>query len=96
MFDLEFRTLMSLRVKSNGALGLPIDDFLLASYSNLISLPHHLAVIATCTFNRTCFLCVEIPRPPPLAFGDFLLNRIISFWGQSVVPRQIKMELTAL
>ncbi len=47
MGDLEFDLSMLLKVKSNGAVGLPIYDFLLVSNSNYMSNSHRLGVIAT-------------------------------------------------
>ncbi len=45
--DLEFDLSRSLKVKSNGAVGLPIYDFLLESKSNYMAKSHRLGVIAT-------------------------------------------------
>ncbi len=47
MWDFEFDLSRSLKVKSNGVVGLPIYDFLLASNSNYMSNSHRLGVIAT-------------------------------------------------
>ena len=47
MGDLEFDLSGSLKVKSNGAGGLPIYDFPLVSNSNYMYNSHHLGVIAT-------------------------------------------------
>ncbi len=47
MCDLEFDLSRSLKVKSNGAVGLPINDFLLVSNSNYMSNSHRLGVIAS-------------------------------------------------
>ena len=45
--DLEFDFSRSLKVKSNGAVGLPMYDFLLVSNSNNVSKSHRLGVRAT-------------------------------------------------
>ncbi len=47
MCDLEFDLSRSLKVKSNGAVGLPTYDFLLVSNSNYMSISQRLGVIAT-------------------------------------------------
>ncbi len=47
MGDLEFDLSRSLKVKSNGAIRLPIYDFPLVSNSNYMSNSHRLEVIAT-------------------------------------------------
>ena len=47
MGDLEFDLSRSLKVKFNGAVRLPIYDFLLVSNNNYMSNSHHLGVIAT-------------------------------------------------
>ena len=47
MGDLEFDLSKSLKVKSNGAVRLPIYDFLLVSNSNYMSNSHRLGVIVT-------------------------------------------------
>ncbi len=46
LIDLDFSLSISLKVKSHGAVGLPIYDFLLVSNSNHISISHNLAVTA--------------------------------------------------
>ncbi len=47
MSDLEFNLSRSLKVKSSGAFGLPIYDFLLVYNRNYMSISHHLGVMAT-------------------------------------------------
>ena len=47
MSDVEFDLSSSLKVKSNGAVGLPMYDFLLLSNSNGMCISHRLGVIAT-------------------------------------------------
>ncbi len=60
MRDLEFDPLKSLKVKSNGAVGLTIYDFLLVPNSNYMSNSHHLGVIASRNFSAISSLCPKI------------------------------------
>ncbi len=48
--DLEFDLSRSLKVRSNGAVGLRIYNFLLVCNSNHTTLSHHLGVVATGNF----------------------------------------------
>ena len=47
MIDLPFDLSMSLKVKSNVAIGLPINNFLLVSDSNYMSISNRLGIIPT-------------------------------------------------
>ncbi len=81
MYDLEF----DLKVKSNGAVGLPIYDFLLVSNSNYMSNSHRLGVIVTRKFfSYLLSLGPNFDPPPagpPLPRADFPQNRITSSLG---------------
>ena len=66
---------MSLKVKSNGAIRLPIYDFLLVSNSNYMTNSHHLGVIAT--RKKVSYLLSLGPNPPPphpLYFGAIIFQ----------------------
>ena len=65
MNDLEFDLSESLKVKSNGAVGLPIYDFLLVSNSNHMSISHRLGVIATWKFFSYLLSLGQNFAPPP-------------------------------
>ncbi len=47
MSDLKFALLRSLKVRSNGAIGLPVCEFLLVLNSNYMSIFHRLLLIDT-------------------------------------------------
>ena len=78
MIDLEFDLSRSLKVKSNGAGGLPIYDFLLVSNSNYMYNLYRLGVIATQNFFS--YLLSLGPNfdhhhpTPTLTLGRFLLK----------------------
>ncbi len=78
-------------VKSNGAVGLPIYDFLLVSNSNYTFNSHRLGVITT----RKKFLLSLIirakcrpPPPPQPTLGIFFQNRITLSLG----PREASYQ----
>ncbi len=75
--DLDFDLSRSLKVKSNGSVGLPIYDFLLVSNSNYMSNSHPLGVIAARKkFSYLLSLGPKFGPPPgpPLLWGDFSQN----------------------
>ena len=78
MGGLEFDLSRSLKVKSNGEVGLPKYDFLLVSNSNYMSKARHLGVTATRKFF-SYLLSLEPnfdPPHPPLPWGDFFSKSI--------------------
>ncbi len=85
MGDLEFDLPRSLKVKSNGAVGLPIYDFLLVSNSNYMSNSHRLGVIATRKiFSNLLSLGPNFdpPRPTHTPGQFFIQNRMVSYLRQ--------------
>ncbi len=78
--DLEFDLSRSLKVKSNGAVGLSIYDFLLVSNSNYMSKSRRLGVKAIQNFfSYLLSLGSNFDPPhPPLPHGDFFQNRMVS------------------
>ena len=92
---LEFDLSVSLKVRSNGAIGFPIYDFLLVYNSNHMSIPHHLAVITSP--KKNVYLLIII-RPkfwtptPTLTKGQFsqkLNHFILGSEGRS--PPKMKL-----
>ncbi len=84
MSDLEFDLSRSLKVKSNGAGGLPVYDFLLAPNSNYGSNLHRLGVIATrkiFSYFLSLWPNFDTPRPT-FTPVQFFQNRIVSFLCQ--------------
>ncbi len=76
MNDLDFELSRPTRVKSNGAVGLPIYDFLLMSNSNDMPISHRLAVIAIWKFSSYLLSLVQtfgqpLTHPYPHVFFLF-------------------------
>ena len=88
--DLEFDLSMSLKVKSNGAVGLPIYDFLLASNCNYVCNSHHLGVAATRKFFSYLLSFgpnFDLPPNPPLPLVNCFPNGFLPGSQESLPPK---------
>ncbi len=67
MGDPDFDLSRSLKIKSNGAVGLPIYDFLLVSNSNHMSISRRLRDITSWKFSPYLLSTAKLCPPPPKA-----------------------------
>ena len=79
-------TSRSLKVNSNGAVGLSIYEFLSVSNSNHMSIPHRLGDICTWKFLPISYNWAKILPPPLDPGGIFSQNRITSSLGPREAP----------
>ncbi len=91
--DLEFDLSRSLKVKSNGAVGLSTYDSLLVSNSNYMSNSHRLGVIATQNFSYLLSLGPNFDPPgPPLPQGDLFQIESLHPWVQGKPPIENEVD----
>ena len=99
--DLEFDLSRSLKVKSNGAVGLPIYEFLLVSNSNYMSNSHRLGVIGTRKFSSYLLSLgpnfdlhpQPTPTPPTVTPGRFFFKmESLHPWVQGKPPIENEVD----